>query len=131
MVKSIIKKWKTYHTTQTLPRSGHPSKLSSRVSRKLVWDVTVNPTMTLKDLQDFMSEIGVSIHQSTRSLLSSMMVAASCHRADCHQQGTGKLVRIEGTMDGAKFRRILDENLLESAMNLKLGSTKLKPHWSV
>ena len=35
--------------------------------------------------------------------------------------GTGKLVRIEGTMDGAKYRRILDENLLESAMNLKLG----------
>ena len=35
--------------------------------------------------------------------------------------GTGKLIRIEGTMDGAKYRRILDENLLESAMNLKLG----------
>ena len=35
--------------------------------------------------------------------------------------GTGKLHRIEGTMDGAKYRRILDENLLESAMNVKLG----------
>ena len=35
--------------------------------------------------------------------------------------GTGKLVRIERTMDGAKYRRILDENLIESAMNLKLG----------
>ena len=34
--------------------------------------------------------------------------------------GTGKLVRIEGTMDGAKYRRILDEKLLESDMNLKL-----------
>ena len=34
--------------------------------------------------------------------------------------GTGMLVRIEGTMDNAKCRRILDENLLESAMNLKL-----------
>ena len=33
----------------------------------------------------------------------------------------GMHVRIEGTMDGAKCRRILDENLLESAMNLKLG----------
>jgi len=32
-----------------------------------------------------------------------------------------KLARIEGTMDGAKYRRIVDENLLESAMNLKLG----------
>ena len=35
--------------------------------------------------------------------------------------GTGKLVTMEGTIDGAKSRRILDENLPESAMNLKLG----------
>ena len=35
--------------------------------------------------------------------------------------GTGEFVRIEGTIDGEKYRRILDENLLESAMNLKLG----------
>ena len=35
--------------------------------------------------------------------------------------GTGKIVMIEGTMDGAKHRRILHENLLESAMNPKLG----------
>jgi len=35
--------------------------------------------------------------------------------------GTGKFVRVEGIMDGAKYRRILDENLLESAMNLRLG----------
>ena len=35
--------------------------------------------------------------------------------------GTGKLIRIEGEIDGEKNRRILDENLLESAMNLKLG----------
>ena len=46
-----------------------------------------------------------------------MVVAASCSM----RAGTGKLVRIERTMDGAKYRRILDENLLESAMNLKLG----------
>ena len=41
---------------------------------------------------------------------------------DCFSlAGTDKLVRIEGTMDDAKYRRILDENRLESAMNLKLG----------
>ena len=65
MMKSIIKKWKTYHITQTLPRSGRASKLISWESRKLVRDVTVNPTITLKDLQGSMSEIGVSVHQST------------------------------------------------------------------
>ena len=35
--------------------------------------------------------------------------------------GTGKLVRIEWMIVSANYRRILDENLLESAMNLKLG----------
>ena len=57
-VKPIIKKWKAYHTNQSPPRSGRPSKLSSRTNRKLVRDVTVNPTMTLKDLQGFVSEMG-------------------------------------------------------------------------
>ena len=35
--------------------------------------------------------------------------------------GTGALVRREGKMDGAKYRKILEENLLPSARNLKLG----------
>ena len=35
--------------------------------------------------------------------------------------GTVKLVRIEGRMDGAKYRQILEENLFESAKTLKLG----------
>ena len=66
-VKSIIKRWKIYHTTQTLPRSGRPYKLISRASRKLVRDVTVIPTMTWKDLQVSMFKMGVSVHQSTIS----------------------------------------------------------------
>ncbi|KAG2458981.1 TC1A transposase, partial [Polypterus senegalus] len=35
--------------------------------------------------------------------------------------GTGKLVRDDGKMDGAKYRAILEENLLESAKDLRLG----------
>ena len=35
--------------------------------------------------------------------------------------GTGRLVRIEGEMNGAKYREILDENLLMSAQDLRLG----------
>jgi hypothetical protein len=31
--------------------------------------------------------------------------------------GTGRLVRIEGKMNGAKYREILDENLLQSAQD--------------
>ena len=35
--------------------------------------------------------------------------------------GTGKLVRIEGKMDGARYRAILEENLMQSAKDLRLG----------
>jgi hypothetical protein len=35
--------------------------------------------------------------------------------------GTGRLVRIKGKMNGAKYREIIDENLLQSAQDLRLG----------
>ena len=35
--------------------------------------------------------------------------------------GTGRLVRIEGKMNRAKYREILDENLLQSSQDLRLG----------
>ena len=35
--------------------------------------------------------------------------------------GNGSLVRIAGKMNGAKYREILDENLLQSAQDLRLG----------
>ena len=35
--------------------------------------------------------------------------------------GTGRLVKIEAKMNGAKYREILDENILQSAQNLRLG----------
>jgi hypothetical protein len=35
--------------------------------------------------------------------------------------GTGRLVKINGKMNGAKYREILDENLLQKAQDLRLG----------
>ena len=35
--------------------------------------------------------------------------------------GTGRLVRIEEKMNGEKYKVILNENLLQSAQDLKLG----------
>lgn len=35
--------------------------------------------------------------------------------------GTGNMVKIDGKMDGAKYRTILEENLMESAKDLRLG----------
>ena len=37
------------------------------------------------------------------------------------EAGTGRLVRIEGKMNGAKYREFLDENLLQSTQDLTLG----------
>ena len=34
--------------------------------------------------------------------------------------GTGRLVRIKGKMKGAKYRELLDENLLQSAQDFRL-----------
>ena len=36
-------------------------------------------------------------------------------------EGTGKLVRIEGMLDGAKYREILEGNLFQSSRDLRLG----------
>ena len=42
--------------------------------------------------------------------------------------GTGKLVRVDGKIDGAKHRTILEENLLESVKDLRLGrSLNIQP----
>lgn len=35
--------------------------------------------------------------------------------------GSGRIVRIEGKMTAAKYREILQENLLQSALELRLG----------
>jgi hypothetical protein len=48
-----------------------------------------------------------------------MVVATSC-RGDVFQQH-GTLVRIEGKMNRAKYREIIDENLLQSTQDLRLG----------
>ena len=41
-------------------------------------------------------------------------------------EGTERLVRIEGKMNGAKYREILNENLLQSTHDLRLGA-KVRP----
>ena len=57
-VASIILQWKTFGTTKTLPRVGHLAKLSSRVRRALVREVTKNPMVTLTELRSSSVEMG-------------------------------------------------------------------------
>jgi transposase len=50
-VVSIILKLKNFGTTKTLPRPGHPGKLSNRGRKALVREMTKNPIVTLTELQ--------------------------------------------------------------------------------
>uniref|UniRef100_A0A8C4SMH5 Transposase n=1 Tax=Erpetoichthys calabaricus TaxID=27687 RepID=A0A8C4SMH5_ERPCA len=191
-VASIIRKWKKFKTTRTLPRAGRPSKLSDRERRALVREVTKNPMVTLSEIQRSSVErgepsrrttISAAIHQSglygrvarRKPLLSKKHMAARLEFAKRHLKdsqtmrkkilwsdetkielfgvnarrhvwrkpgtiptvkhgggsimlwgcfsaaGTGRLVRIKGKMTAAMYRDILDENLLQSALELRLG----------
>ncbi|KAK3518799.1 hypothetical protein QTP70_013705 [Hemibagrus guttatus] len=66
-VASIIRKWKKFRTTRTLPRAGRPAKPSDRGRRTLVREVTENPMVTLKALQRFSVERGEPSRRTTIS----------------------------------------------------------------
>ncbi len=66
-VASIIRKWKKFGTTRTLPRAGRPAKLSDQGRRALVREVTKNPMVTLKELQCFYMERGEPSRRTTIS----------------------------------------------------------------
>uniref|UniRef100_A0A8C4RJ08 Transposase n=1 Tax=Erpetoichthys calabaricus TaxID=27687 RepID=A0A8C4RJ08_ERPCA len=191
-VASIIRKWKKFETTRTLPRAGRPSKLSARGRRAFVREVTKNPMVTVSVLQrssvgrgepSRRTTISAAIHQSglygrvarRKPLLSKRHMAARLEFAKRHLKdsqtmrkkilwsdetkielfgvnarrhvwrkpgtiptgkhgggsimlwgcfsaaGTWRLVRIKGKMTAAMHRDILDENLLQSALDLRLG----------
>ncbi len=180
-VASIILKWKTFGTTRTLPRAGHPAKLSYRGRRALVREVKKNPKITVAELQRCIREMGESCRKSTitaalhqsglygrvarrkpllsarhmkKHLKDSKMVTNKILWSDetkielfglnskryvWRKPGTahhlsntvptvkhgggsimlwgcfsGRLIAIEGKMNAAKYRDILDENLLQS-----------------
>ncbi|KAG2461535.1 TCB1 transposase, partial [Polypterus senegalus] len=100
-VASIIRKWKKFKTTMTLPRASLPSKLSDRGRRALVREVTKNLMVTLSELQRSSVETGepsrrttisAAIHQSGlygrvarwKPLLSKMYMAARLEFAKRH-----------------------------------------------
>ncbi len=47
-VGAIIRKWKTYKTTDNLPRSGAPRKISPRGVKMITRTVSKNPRTTLE-----------------------------------------------------------------------------------
>ena len=51
--------------TTPLPRSGRPSKLSPRSTRKIINQVTANPHITSRELQTSLVGFGTNVNAST------------------------------------------------------------------
>ncbi len=64
-VRAIIHKWQKHGTVVNFPRSGRPTKITPRAQRRLIQEVTKDPTTTSKDLQASLASVKVSVHDST------------------------------------------------------------------
>ncbi len=64
-VRAIIHKWRKLGTVVNLPRSGRPTKITSRAQWRLIHEVIKEPRTTSKELQASFASIKVSVHDST------------------------------------------------------------------
>ncbi|KAL2088708.1 hypothetical protein ACEWY4_015607 [Coilia grayii] len=64
-VRNIVRKWKATGTVLVKPRSGRPSKIPERQSKRIVRMIKNNPQTTSKDLQGCLAADGVAVHRST------------------------------------------------------------------
>ncbi|KAL0154275.1 hypothetical protein M9458_050388 [Cirrhinus mrigala] len=66
-VGAIIRKWKTYKTTDNLPRSGAPRKISPRGVKMITRMVSKNPRTTRGDLVKDLQRAGTKVTKATIS----------------------------------------------------------------
>ncbi|KAK3568318.1 hypothetical protein QTP86_003923 [Hemibagrus guttatus] len=66
-VGAIIRKWKTYKTTDNLPRSGAPCKISPRGVKMITRTVSKNPRTTWGDLVNDLQRAGAKVTKATVS----------------------------------------------------------------
>ncbi len=66
-VGAIIRKWKTYKTTDNLPRSGAPCKISPRGVKIITRTVSKNPRTTRGDLVNDLQRAGTKVTKATIS----------------------------------------------------------------
>ncbi|KAK3529248.1 hypothetical protein QTP70_021905 [Hemibagrus guttatus] len=66
-VGAIIRKWKTYKTTDNLPRSGAPRKISARGVKMITRTVSKNPRTIRGDLVNDLQRAGTKVTKATIS----------------------------------------------------------------
>uniref|UniRef100_A0A9J7ZRY6 Transposase n=1 Tax=Cyprinus carpio carpio TaxID=630221 RepID=A0A9J7ZRY6_CYPCA len=64
-VRAIIQKWQKHGTVENLPRSGQMTKITPRAQRRLIQEVTKDPTTTSKELQASLVSVKVSVNDSS------------------------------------------------------------------
>uniref|UniRef100_A0AAY5KLD1 Transposase Tc1-like domain-containing protein n=1 Tax=Esox lucius TaxID=8010 RepID=A0AAY5KLD1_ESOLU len=67
-VKTVIIELRKYGTTETLLRTGRPSKMDEK-TRKLVREASKRPKETLKELQEILAGTGCVLHVTTISCI--------------------------------------------------------------
>ena len=60
-VRQIVYKWKKFSTVATLPRNGHPAKMTARAQRRILNEVKKNPSVSAEDLQKYMEHANISV----------------------------------------------------------------------
>ena len=54
-------KLRKFSTLATLPRAGHPAKMTARAKRRMLNEVKKNPRVSAKDLQKSLEHANISV----------------------------------------------------------------------
>ncbi|KAG1953319.1 hypothetical protein F2P79_009893 [Pimephales promelas] len=84
-VGKIVRKWKTYKTTDNLPRSGAPRKISSRGVKMIMRTVSKNPRTTWRDLMNDLQRAGTKATKATIIHVQARLKFAREHMDDPEQ----------------------------------------------
>ena len=64
-VGDTVRRWKSFHPSTSLARSGRPTKMSDRTARNLVRKVQNNPRLTRSELQRDLQSSGTNVCKNT------------------------------------------------------------------
>ena len=63
-IRQIVYKCRNFSTVATLPRSGHPAKMTARAQHRILNEVKKNPRVSAKDLQKSLEHANISVDEA-------------------------------------------------------------------